>query len=201
MIYKFLNVAKLYIFNILQAVAAVEAMSDRVCIHSNGTKNFRYSSEDMLSCCDICGFGCSGGLTGAAWHYWVKSGIVSGGSYGTKQVMLEIHSYSYVLMQINHFQGCRPYEIPPCEHDVNGTRPTCSGKHFQTPKCLKTCEDNYPITYENDRHFGKSYYRISSNPDDIRKEIFENGPVEASFTVFSDFLHYKSGILYFVLLK
>jgi cathepsin B len=43
------------------AISAVEAMSDRVCIHSNATKNAHLSTEDMVSCCHICGFGCNGG--------------------------------------------------------------------------------------------------------------------------------------------
>lgn len=62
-------------------------MSDRVCIHSNGTLNFHFSAEDLVSCCSSCGFGCNGGFPGAAWSYWVKKGIVSGGSYDSHQVI------------------------------------------------------------------------------------------------------------------
>lgn len=68
------------------AFGAVEAMSDRVCIHSNSTINFRFSSEDLVSCCHTCGFGCNGGFPGAAWSYWVSKGLVSGGPYGSDQV-------------------------------------------------------------------------------------------------------------------
>ncbi|CAG9786125.1 unnamed protein product [Diatraea saccharalis] len=32
------------------AVAAASAMTDRGCIHSNGKKNFYFSSQDVLSC-------------------------------------------------------------------------------------------------------------------------------------------------------
>lgn len=52
------------------AFGAVEAMSDRECIHSKGESHFRYSAEDLVSCCHTCGFGCSGGFPGAAWSYW-----------------------------------------------------------------------------------------------------------------------------------
>jgi hypothetical protein len=62
-------------------------MSDRVCVHSNGTLHFHFSAEDLVSCCASCGFGCNGGFPGAAWSYWVKKGIVSGGSYNSHQVM------------------------------------------------------------------------------------------------------------------
>jgi cathepsin B len=39
------------------AISAVATMSDRICIASNGTKNARISTEDLLSCCHTCGFG------------------------------------------------------------------------------------------------------------------------------------------------
>ena len=41
----------------LQAFGAVEAMSDRICIASNGTKNAHLSAEDVMSCCRTCGNG------------------------------------------------------------------------------------------------------------------------------------------------
>lgn len=58
----------------------------KVCIHSNATVNFHFSADDLVSCCHTCGFGCKGGFPGAAWSYWTHKGIVSGGSYGTKEV-------------------------------------------------------------------------------------------------------------------
>lgn len=61
-------------------------MSDRVCIHSNGKQNFRFSADDLVSCCWTCGMGCNGGYPGMAWRYWVRKGLVSGGPYGSNQV-------------------------------------------------------------------------------------------------------------------
>nr|XP_022913411.1 cathepsin B [Onthophagus taurus] len=156
------------------AFGAVEAMSDRVCIHSNATVHFRFSADDLVSCCYTCGMGCNGGFPGAAWHYWVRKGLVSGGNYGSNQ-------------------GCRPYEIAPCEHHVNGTRPPCSAEG-KTPKCTKQCQESYPITYKNDLHHGKTAYSIRSKESDIQKEIMTNGPVEGAFTVYADLLNYKSGV-------
>ncbi|OTF78853.1 hypothetical protein BLA29_013485, partial [Euroglyphus maynei] len=43
------------------AFGAVEAISDRICIATNGTTDVMISAEDLLSCCDECGYGCSGG--------------------------------------------------------------------------------------------------------------------------------------------
>ncbi|RZC33457.1 Peptidase C1 and/or Propeptide C1 domain containing protein [Asbolus verrucosus] len=156
------------------AFGAVESMSDRVCIHSSGEVNFRFSADDLVSCCYTCGAGCNGGFPGAAWHYWVKKGIVSGGSYGSNQ-------------------GCRPYEIAPCEHHVNGTRPPCTGDD-KTPNCKQVCEKGYNVPYNKDRHFGKQAYSVSNNVQQIQKEIMTNGPVEGAFTVYADLLTYKSGV-------
>lgn len=156
------------------AFGAVEAMSDRVCIHSNAKVNFHFSSEDLVSCCGSCGFGCNGGFPGSAWSYWVKKGIVSGGAYHSNQ-------------------GCQPYEIAPCEHHVNGSRMPCSGEGH-TPVCRKDCERSYDVPYDSDLHFGKTSYSIEGNPEQIQVEIMKNGPVEGAFTVFEDFVHYKSGV-------
>lgn len=40
-----------------QAFGAVEAISDRLCIHSSAKVNVEISAEDLLSCCDECGMG------------------------------------------------------------------------------------------------------------------------------------------------
>lgn len=40
---------------------------------------------------------------------------------------------------------------------------------------------------------GKTAYSIGNNVDAIRLEIYTNGPVEAAFTVFEDFVAYKTG--------
>lgn len=40
-----------------QAFGAAEAMSDRVCVHSNSKVSVEISSEDLLTCCDSCGMG------------------------------------------------------------------------------------------------------------------------------------------------
>lgn len=79
----------------------VEAMSDRICIASQGQSNFHISAENLVSCCSSCGFGCDGGYPEAAWEYFVHTGLVTGGNY-------------------NSHQGCQPYSIASCDHHVNG---------------------------------------------------------------------------------
>ncbi|XP_055348612.1 cathepsin B-like isoform X2 [Paramacrobiotus metropolitanus] len=154
------------------AFGAVEAMSDRYCIHSNLQEHV--SAQDLLTCCDECGFGCDGGFPGSAWDYWVSDGLVSGGNY-------------------NSNQGCRPYTIQSCEHHINGSLPPC-GPTQDTPSCDQKCEQSFNDTYKHDKHFGGKSYSVNSDPTQIQMEIFTNGPVEAAFTVYADFLSYKSGV-------
>lgn len=129
----------------------------------------------MVSCCHTCGFGCNGGFPGAAWSYWTRKGIVSGGAYGSNQ-------------------GCRPYEIAPCEHHVNGTRPPCDGEHGKTPRCQHQCQASYNVDYKKDKHYGAKAYSVTKNIQDIQKEIMTNGPVEGAFTVYEDLILYKDGV-------
>lgn len=160
------------------AFAAVEAMSDRVCIASKGKTNVHFSAEDLVSCCHICGFGCNGGFPGMAWKYWVHWGIVSGGNF-------------------NDNQGCIDYKIAPCEHHVSGSRPECK-EGGGTPKCEQKCRAGYGIPYKKDRKYGKKAYSISSKPEAIMREIMTNGPVEIAMTVYSDMLNYKDGVYHHV---
>lgn len=156
------------------AFGAVEAMSDRLCIHSNAKISVEISAEDLLSCCDLCGMGCDGGYPTDAWEFWVKSGIVTGG----------LHKSGV---------GCRPYSIAPCEHHVNGSRPACHGD-VATPRCQHQCISGYTLSYAKDKHYGDRSYSVPSDQQQIMSEIYKFGPVEAAFTVYEDFLLYKSGV-------
>jgi len=157
------------------AFGATEAISDRMCIATNGEFQADVSAEDLLTCCHGCGAGCNGGYPGAAWEFWTTTGIVTGGLYGSNQ-------------------GCQPYEIAPCEHHTKGSRPACSGEGGGTPKCVKMCESGYNSTYTADKTFGQKAYSLTRDVSHIQTEIMTNGPVEADFTVFSDFPNYKSGV-------
>lgn len=156
------------------AFGAVESMTDRMCIKSNGTKQFHFSAEDLMACCEMCGNGCNGGYPAEAFSYWRENGIVSGGQYNTKQ-------------------GCQPYEIPACDHHVVGKLQPCSKGEMKTPSCKKSCESGYSVPYSQDKHFGGSSYHVRGE-ENIMQDLVENGPVEAAFTVYSDFMQYKSGV-------
>jgi len=155
------------------AFGAVESMTDRICIASNGAKNFHLSAEDVLSCCRTCGDGCNGGYPAAAWSYYDRDGVVTGGQYNSKE-------------------GCQPYEIQACDHHVVGHLQPCTGD-AKTPKCSKSCESGYNGTFKDDKHFGAKSYMVSGEQN-IMEELVNKGPVEAAFTVYSDFLAYKTGV-------
>lgn len=157
------------------AFGAVEALTDRICIHSNGEHKPHISAENLLACCGIwCGFGCNGGFPSSAWRFFENTGIVTGGQY-------------------NSSQGCQPYSIPSCEHHTTGPKKPCSGSG-PTPQCEKQCREGYNVSYTNDKHYASSHYSVSSEPEAIMKEIYTKGPVEGAFTVYADFPNYKSGV-------
>ncbi|VDN24856.1 unnamed protein product [Dibothriocephalus latus] len=138
----------------------------------------RISADDLVSCCQDCGSGRDGGWPAAAWLYWVQEGIVTRGPYGDNTT-------------------CRPYEIPPCEHHTEGDLPPCTGD-AETPACTKKCQEGYPTPYAKDKHYGLDTYAVRFGEEKIRKEIMTNGPVEADFAVYADFLNYKSGVYKYI---
>ncbi|MFM7857474.1 MAG: C1 family peptidase, partial [Flammeovirgaceae bacterium] len=88
---------------------------------------------------------------------------------------------------------CQPYSLPPCDHHVNGTYGPCETK-FETPECSNSCQSGYPKTLEQDLSMGASIYAVPSNEQKIMTEILQNGSVECAFTVYEDFLNYRSGV-------
>eukprot|EP00029_Vermamoeba_vermiformis_P005311 TRINITY_DN180_c0_g1_i1.p2 TRINITY_DN180_c0_g1~~TRINITY_DN180_c0_g1_i1.p2 ORF type:complete len:329 (-),score=89.38 TRINITY_DN180_c0_g1_i1:101-1087(-) len=147
------------------AFAAVEAISDRYCIFSKQV-NLSISSDNLLACCDSCGYGCGGGFPSAAWQYWVDTGIVT--------------------------EQCQPYPFPSCDHHIPGSKNPCPSTEYNTPNCnVGACKNG--LTYSKDLHKGSTAYSMSGEAD-ILQEVYTNGPVEVAFTVYEDFLTYKSGV-------
>ena len=79
-----------------------------------------------------------------------------------------------------------PYAFPSCEHHINGSKPPC-GSVQPTPDCNQAL-------LKNPKNQGKSSYSVSANVAKIQTEIMTNGPVEVAFSVYADFLTYKSGV-------
>jgi len=153
------------------AFGAAEAMTDRLCIATNGSDTTHLSAADLNSCCTSCGMGCNGGYPSAAWSYWVNQGLVSGGNYKGG--------------------GCFPYQLANCDHHTTGKYGPCPAI-VPTPTCTKKCENGADWTKEK-RH-GKTSYGVPARVADIQNEIMTHGPVEVAFTVYQDFLTYKTGV-------
>lgn len=151
------------------AFGAAETMSDRICIHSNGELQTRVSAAYLTSCCTSCGDGCFGGYPSSCFSFWKNNGIPSGGLYDDTTT-------------------CYPYFFPPCDDHMH----KCED-YQDTPECKKTCQDGYPKTLNEDKTYGASSYSVRGEKN-IMKEIYENGSVEGTFTVYEDFGDYSSGI-------
>ncbi|KRZ65977.1 Cathepsin B-like cysteine proteinase 3 [Trichinella papuae] len=107
------------------AVSGASVMSDRHCIASNGTNSPYLSDEELLSCCHYCAHGCRSGKIEAAFIYWQRSGLVTGGPYGEKAC-------------------CLPYSISPC---------TMCRPYMLAPKCQRTCQARKNHYYVNQDEF------------------------------------------------
>ncbi|CAJ0594679.1 unnamed protein product [Cylicocyclus nassatus] len=158
------------------AVASTEVMSDRLCIQSDAKYAVHISDTDLLACCGLVCGGCDGGYTLEAWIYFKRSGICTGGPYGDKNC-------------------CKPYAFYPCDKHENQTYyGPCPPDGWETPTCRNRCHFSYRKDYETDKFWGKDVDLTGKNETNIRKEIYRNGPVIASFDVYADFIYYESGV-------
>jgi cathepsin B len=158
------------------AVSTTSAMSDRLCIASNGKIQTQISALDLMACCADCGYQCQGGWPDEAWYKFSQDGIVTGSNYTDDAL-------------------CKPYPIAPC-HLENGKN-KCPDEPDSDFKCEKKCQKAYTAEpYKNDHYFGKdgdvSYFE--NDNDAAIEELVKNGPIVAAFDVFEDFYQYKSGI-------
>jgi len=109
-----------------------------------------------------------------AWYYYRLTGLPTGDKYGDTT-------------------WCSSYELAPCDHHINGTYGPCPAE-APTPKCTKQCASTYSKDWNSDKHYASKVFTVSSKQAAIQTEIMTNGPVEAGFTVYEDFLTYKTGV-------
>eukprot|EP00998_Keelungia_sp_KM082_P006279 NODE_2536_length_1040_cov_274.267251_g2518_i0.p1 GENE.NODE_2536_length_1040_cov_274.267251_g2518_i0~~NODE_2536_length_1040_cov_274.267251_g2518_i0.p1 ORF type:complete len:308 (+),score=68.87 NODE_2536_length_1040_cov_274.267251_g2518_i0:55-978(+) len=81
-------------------------------------------------------------------------------------------------------ESCQPYNIPTCPP----AQQPCT--NFQpTPRCQKDCYGNGTMT----KYHVESVFSAAGEAA-MQKHISETGPIETAFTVYEDFLSYKSGV-------
>ncbi|CAG9830178.1 unnamed protein product [Diabrotica balteata] len=175
------------------AVAAASAMSDRRCIASEGKLKVPVSAENLLSCCDSCGYGCDGGYPEMAWDYWQDTGISTGGLYGSNQVTFSIHNNFNIEDKLSTNHGSTILKVDYLTIQVDHLTIQCSTLNYDTPSCKKQCDDP-ALNYNSEITFASSSVAHFTSVPNIQKEILTNGPVEAAFNVYSDFVNYKSGV-------
>ncbi|KAL1832426.1 hypothetical protein ACET3Z_002077 [Daucus carota] len=84
-------------------------------------------------------------------------------------------------------EECDPYfDQTGCSH------PGCE-PGYPTPKCKRQCVGGN-VLWKKSKHFSVSAYKVHHDPSNIMTEVYKNGPVEVSFTVYEDFAYYKSGV-------
>lgn len=158
------------------AVAAASVITDRICLENGAASNLVYSAADPLACCTNCGSGCNGGYADGGFTYWISSGLVTGGEYGTTST-------------------CYPYPVPDCNSPSDNAPVGACSSNPQTPTCPYSCISQYTTkTWSNDKSFGAASYALPQDVDQIKAEIYSKGPILAAFTVYSDFYSYTSGV-------
>jgi len=82
---------------------------------------------------------------------------------------------------------CYPYTIPTCPP----AQEPCLN-FVATPDCNQQCVDSE--VWSSSKHFMSSAYSVGPSASQIQQEMFTNGPVEACFSVYEDFVTYKKGV-------
>jgi len=173
------------------AFAGAEAASDRLCIATNGSTLVPISAEDV--CFNSNTNGCDGGQITTPWTYVSFKGAVSGGQYNNTGPFGAGLCSDYSLPHCHHHgpQGDDPY---PAEGDDG-----CPSQ--SSPDGPASCDDDAGIVdgtdhsiFEDDKYTFSGRVQTASGEESIMRMIYEGGPVETAFTVYSDFEDYVSGI-------
>ncbi|EER06602.1 cathepsin b, putative [Perkinsus marinus ATCC 50983] len=199
------------------AFGVTEAFNDRLCIKSNGTFTELLSAGEMNACAPS--HGCNGGFPNSAWSWVHDKGIATGGDYVAKDDMTKDDGcWPYDFPPCAHHINDTKY--PECPKvSCSGESPPATAEtatviayqnSYETPNCAEQCHNpKYTTTLRDDRHFmlESSPYQYSVN--DAKNAIRTDGPVgpiyfcdpnvnfdqvSASFSVYEDFLAYKSGV-------
>lgn len=174
------------------AFGGAEAASDRLCIASNGSISLPLSAQEACFCAEE--DGCQGGMLDTVWDYIQQSGLVSGGQVNTSGPFSDLGLCSaFSLPHCHHHgpQGSDPYP----DENTKGCPTVASG---ESPSCPSACDDDAKPPYND---FTKARYSFTGSiqtfdgeADTIAQAIMTHGPVEAAFTVYSDFENYVSGV-------
>jgi len=170
------------------AFGTTEAFNDRKCIYfrTSGHVHKILSTADTAGCCDglnCFSFDCNGGQVGTPWTWFTKTGVVSGGS----ETAIQDFCYDYTMPKCNHHQ--LDSSLPECD-SVKQVAPSCPAKTDNI------CPNSATISYFGDKTKAISSYGFGrvGTVEKVKKDIQAYGSVTGAFTVYEDFLTYKSGV-------
>jgi len=172
------------------AFAGAEAASDRMCIATGGKMVVPLSAQDVCFCGGgLFSRGCDGGQITTPWEYIKRTGAVTGGQFKGSGPFGQGLCADYSLPHCHHHgpQGDDPY---PAEG-----APGCPSEH--SPTCPKRCDDGSAKghdVWDDDKILFDGEVQTASGEQAIMKMIYEGGPVETAFSVYSDFENYDGGI-------
>lgn len=111
-----------------------------------------------------------------AYDWWLLFGIPSGGVYGDKN-------------------SCQPYFLPECKHyDQGPEEMKPCGDPEKTPVCVNECVEGFPTPLRQDVIVASEVYPLWGGESEMMEEIKVLGSITATFSVYEDFLTYKTGI-------
>jgi len=181
------------------AFAAASAASDRLCVATNGTVALPLSAQETCFCAS--GDGCDGGFVTEGWNYLKKNGLVTGGQYLEDSASPSSDPFSGAGF-------CSAFSLPHCHHHgpvgsdpyPSEGAPGCPSVK-KSPKCPTKCDSSAKAPHNEFASDSFSFSGSTATFDSakaIQQAILTGGPVEAAFTVYSDFENYASGIYHHV---
>ncbi|KAL9644504.1 hypothetical protein ABK040_009368 [Willaertia magna] len=78
--------------------------------------------------------------------------------------------------------------------------PYTSGNNGKDGECTDTCTSNQSINRKSQSYYAKTYGSVINvllwwkRIEDMQNELIKNGPIQAAFDVYQDFISYKSGV-------
>jgi len=170
------------------AFGAAEAASDRLCIYTNATVKVPLSAQDMCFCAER--EGCNGGMLYTAWSAIKENGLVTGGQYQDSGPFGSGFCSDFSLPHCHHHgpQGDDPYP----DEGTTG----CPSVRI-SPRCPTSCDSSAVSPhneFDNDKYTYSGTISFLQTASAIAESIYNDGPVETAFTVYSDFENYASGV-------
>jgi len=172
------------------AFAGAEAASDRLCIATNGSVAVPLSAQEVCFCASD--DGCDGGFVTEPWDHIKSKGTVT----GSQQKYTGSGTDPDPFAKGNF---CSAFSLPHCHHHgpaksdpfpAEGA-PGCPSE--KSPSCPKKCDSDSKESFSDKYTFTGQVSSIEGEAA-IAKSIMTSGPVEAAFTVYSDFENYAGGI-------